>query len=99
MLFLGFRGGKGLGVTNGALLVLDPLLAVVFLALIGVGAFLTGDTNVGAGLAGLFLPVLTGWAGPWHPYWVVAGFAMAACIMAKHAPDFKAYQAGRRKIA
>ncbi len=98
MLFLKFKGGKGLGVTIGALLVLSPLLAVAFLALIGVAAVLAGDTNVGSGLAALFLPVLTGWAGAWHPYWVVAGFAMAVCIMVKHAPDFKAYQTGRRRM-
>ncbi len=98
MLFLGFRGGKGLGTTLGAFLVLEPLLALVFLGLIGVGALLTRDTNVGAGLAGLAQPVALGLASAWDPAWVLAGVGLAVAIAVRHAPDFAAYRAGRRRM-
>ncbi len=98
MLFLGFKGGKGLGATIGGLLVFQPLLAVVFAALMGAGALLTHDTNVGAGLAALCFPVVVGFAGHWSPAWVLAGAGLALVIAAKHWPDFQAYRAGRRRL-
>jgi len=98
MLFLGFRGGKGLGATLGSLLVLQPVLALVFVGAMGLGAVLTRDTNVGAGLASLSLPLALGWAGGWAPAWVLAGLVYAAAILLKHRPDFAAYRAGRRRM-
>jgi len=98
MLYLGFRGGKGLGTTLGSLLVLDPILALVFLGLIGLGALVTRDTNVGAGLAALVQPIALGLAGGWDPAWIVAGIGLAVVIAAKHRPDFAAYRAGRRRM-
>jgi glycerol-3-phosphate acyltransferase PlsY len=98
MLPLGFKGGKGLGTTLGVLLVLNPVLAVIFLALIGLGALLIRDTNVGAGLAGLTLPLALWWAGAGDPAWIAAGAALALFIALKHLPDFQAYRAGRRRM-
>ncbi len=98
MLFLGFRGGKGLGATAGALLILQPVLVVAFLGLIGLGAALFHDTNVAAGVAALGLPFAFWWAGEGDPAWIVAGTALALVIAAKHWPDFRAYRAGRRRL-
>jgi glycerol-3-phosphate acyltransferase PlsY len=98
MLFLGFKGGKGLGTTFGALLVLAPLLALAFLGLIGLGALITRDSNVGAGLAALAQPVALGWGGGWDPAWIIAGAGLALVIALKHRPDFAAYRAGRRRM-
>lgn len=98
MLFIGFRGGKGLGATVGALAVLQPVLVAVFAGLIGIGALLTHDTNVGAGLAALALPFVFWWAGHGNLGWIGAGAALAVVIAAKHWPDFAAYRAGRRRM-
>ena len=98
MLFLRFRGGKGLGTTLGALLILRPVTAVIFLLLIGLGALVIRDTNVGAGLAGLALPLVLWWAGAGDPAWIAAGAALALFIGLKHLPDFQAYRAGRRRM-
>ncbi len=98
MLFLGFRGGKGLGATTGALAILQPVLVLVFAGLIGIGALLARDTNVGAGMAALSLPFVFWWAGHGGPEWIAAGTALALVIAAKHWPDFAAYRAGRRRL-
>lgn len=99
MLFLGFRGGKGLGTTLGALLVLRPVLAAVFLALIGLGALLVRDTNTGAGLAGITLFPVMWWSGGGAPAWTAAGAVIALAIAVKHVRDFRAYRDGRRRLA
>lgn len=98
MLFLGFRGGKGLGATAGALVVLAPALVLVFGALIGLGALLTRDTNVGAGLAALLMPFAFFFVGHGDLVWVVASLALGLVVAAKHWPDFLAYRAGRRRL-
>jgi len=98
MLFLGLKGGKGLGATVGALAVLKPLLIPVFLVLILGAAALIRDTNVGAGLAAGALPLVFWWAGAGDPAWVTAGLVLAVAIVAKHWPDFRAYRAGRRQM-
>jgi len=98
MLFLGFEGGKGLGATVGALFVLKPVLVLVFVGLIGLGALVTRDTNVGAGLAALTLPLVFWWAGRGDGAWLAAGAALGLAVAAKHWPDFKAYRAGRRQL-
>ncbi len=98
MLFLGFKGGKGLGATIGGLLILEPALVLVFASFMAIWALLTHDSNVGAGLAALTLPVGFWWAGSGDPVWIVAGVVLGLIIAVKHWPDFKAYVAGRRQL-
>ncbi|MCK6448809.1 MAG: glycerol-3-phosphate acyltransferase [Planctomycetes bacterium] len=48
---LGFKGGKGAAIAGGALIVLDPLVAICALVLLAAAAGLSRDTRLG-GLAG-----------------------------------------------
>ncbi len=95
--FLGFKGGKGLGTSLGALLALSPLTVLVMLLFIAVLLFLLRDSNTAAGLGIAALPAVF-----WFIYrdwlWVAAGAALALVIAVKHARDFKAYRNGRRKL-
>lgn len=95
--FLGFKGGKGLGTSLGALLMLSPLSVLLMVLCIAVLIFLLRDSNTAAGLGITALPAVF-----WFVYhdwlWVAAGAALALVIAVKHARDFKAYRQGRRKL-
>ncbi len=97
-IFLGFKGGKGLGCLIGALLVILPVTIIYVFVLVAVLALLLRDTNTAAGLGILSLPIFLGLQkGEW-PFFL-AGAAIAALIMIKHLHDFRAYRQGRRKLA
>lgn len=96
-IFIGFKGGKGLGATLGALLVLSPLTIVYVLICIAFMSLLLRDTNTGTATGILSLPVIlrfqyAGWV------WSLIGLAISLVIVIKHAPDFGAYAKGRRQI-
>lgn len=97
MLFLAFRGGKGLAVAAGAFLLLAPAAILWTLLALAVAALILHDTNVGAATAAAAFPFILLWtegSGPW--LWV--GMATALLVLIKHRRDFRAYQAGRREL-
>ena len=97
MLFLGFRGGKGLGVTIGSLLVLAPV-AIIYAALaIVLASLILRDTNTGTGIGALLI-----WAAFWLRFhstaWALFGLAVGLVIFSKHVGDVRAYVKGRRQL-
>lgn len=93
---LGFRGGKGLATTAGALVVLWPPGTAVLLASIGLGAFALGDANAGTGVGVWLLPPVF-WLVHRDMSWLVLGAALALTIASRHLRDFRAYLSGRRR--
>lgn len=96
MLFLKFRGGKGLAASLGALLALSPWGVLVVLAVIIFLTLLLRDTNTAAAFGIIALPfylyyVLNGGA-----FW--GGVLWAAMIIIKFWPDITAYRGGRRRL-
>lgn len=96
-LFLGFKGGKGLGSLVGAMALLAPLAAIYTLAVIIVLALLLRDTNTAAG-AGVFSLPLFLYLQEGHWAVLIIGTAIAIIVALKHGRDFKAYRQGRRKL-
>ena len=95
--FLGFRGGKGIGSLIGVLLVLSPAAFSYQLIIIVAFALLLKDSNTAAGLGIVFLPAILGiLEGHWA--FILAGTGIAILMILKHLPDFRAYQAGKRKL-
>ena len=96
-LFLGFKGGKGLGCLIGSLLLISPVTILYLFAFIAILALILRDTNTAAGLGIFALPLVLGLQ---KDHWIfyLAGTAMAILIMIKHLKDFRAYRDGRRKF-
>lgn len=97
MIWLGFRGGKGLGATAGALLFLSPVTILYALLLIGLLALLLRDTNLGSGTGALALPLLLWWQ-KGDPLWAWAGLAVGLIIFSRHLGDLSDYVKGRRQL-
>jgi len=97
MLYLGFRGGKGLGASLGGILVLWPAGVVYLLAALGLGIVLLRDGNAGTGAGVAMWPFVLWYHGQSLP-WLWFGLAMAAVILSRHLKDFAAYGHGRRQI-
>lgn len=96
-LFMKFRGGKGLAATLGLFIILSPF-SIIFAVLSAVIlALILRDTNTAFGSAALSIPLIL-----WLQYqqwdWVLLGLAVAALIVIKHIPDYRAYAQGRRKL-
>lgn len=81
--FRHFRGGKGVATGSGALLVVQPILAPLAVALWWIVTKLTGKAALGSVIAVAFVPLGLLWEGA--PAWEF--FAVAACsglILSKH---------------
>jgi len=99
MLFLGFKGGKGLGATLGAFLLLNWAVPLYFAGAILAASLISRDTNFGTGVAALFLPLILWLArGGGDLMWLAAGAVLGFVIAVKHWPDARAYLSGRRQL-
>ena len=94
MLFLRFRGGKGLAASVGALLYLSPAAIPAVLAVMGVLLILLRDSNAAAGVGILSLPFYLLLVFGWTAFY--SGVVWAVLIIIKFWPDLLAYKSGRR---
>lgn len=94
MLFLKFRGGKGLATSVGAILYLSPAAIPVVIAVMAVLLFLLRDSNAAAAIGILFLPFYLLFIFGWPAFF--CGVLWAAMIVIKFWPDLLAYKSGRR---
>lgn len=91
--FLGFKGGKGIATSLGALLGLMPLVGILIFALWGVVLAITRMISAASVACCLALPVLAIALGePW-PYFAVA-LAMSVVAFVKHLPNLQRIKAG-----
>jgi len=97
MLFLRFKGGKGVATSLGALLGIAPPLALVLLVIAGLLLLVVRDSNIAMALALGTMPVVLGLYYSSWPAGLV-GLAWAAGTIVKYRPDCAAYKNGRRQI-
>ncbi|MDQ7794059.1 MAG: glycerol-3-phosphate acyltransferase [bacterium] len=97
MLFLGLKGGKGLGASAGAMLVLLPVSIAVVVPLIAVLALVFRNTYMGVVVAFGLLPLVLYLLGP-GPVWAAFGAALAVVVIAKHVENVRDYLAGARGL-
>jgi glycerol-3-phosphate acyltransferase PlsY len=92
--FLGFRGGKGVATTMGALLGIAPLPAVAVLTLFLLLVSTSGFVSVGSLGATGMMPLILWWSGRGE---VLAGVAamMTCLIWARHRENIKRIVAGK----
>ena len=79
--FFGFRGGKGVATAFGALLGLNPIMALVTLAIVAVGVLVTKRMSVGSMLGAICFPVLSYFM---EPDFVYLGIVVAVIVLVKH---------------
>ncbi len=91
--FLGFRGGKGIATSLGAMLGLMPLVGLIIFAIWGVILGLTRMISAASVACCFGLPILAILMGaPW-PYVAVAA-AMSVVAFVKHLPNLKRIRVG-----
>lgn len=91
--FLGFKGGKGIATSLGALLGLMPLVGVLIFSIWGVVLALTRMISAASVACCVLLPILAlALHAPW-PYFAVA-LAMSVVAFVKHLPNLKRIRAG-----
>ncbi len=92
--FLGFKGGKGIATSLGALLGLMPIVGVIIFAFWGVMLGLTRMISAASIAACVLLPVLA--IAFHHQQWpyVVVALLMAIVAFVKHIPNLKRIKAG-----
>ena len=91
--FLGFKGGKGIATSLGALLGLMPIVGVIVFALWGMMLALTRMISAASIIACLALPVLAWFIADSRYYFVVA-LLMSVVALVKHIPNLKRIKAG-----
>ena len=91
--FLGFKGGKGIATSLGALLGLMPIVGILIFAIWGIVLAFTRMISAASILACLGLPILALLFGVPTPYFVVA-LLMSTVAFIKHIPNLKRIQAG-----
>ena len=96
MIFLKFKGGKGLASSAGALLALSPPgVPIIILAIILILLFIR-DTNTAAAFGTLALPFYLFFVYSWAGF--LLGLLWTTFILLKSRPDLAAYRAGRRRL-
>lgn len=96
MLFLKFRGGKGLAASLGAMLAFSPGGILVILAVMILLALLLRDTNTAAAFGMVALPLYLYFVFEGAAFW--GGALWAMMVIAKFWPDILAYRRGRRRL-
>ena len=91
--FLGFKGGKGIATSLGALLGLMPIVGLIIFAFWGVMLALTRMVSAASIAACIGLPILALLFHAPAPYFVVA-LLMAIVAFVKHIPNLKRIKAG-----
>ncbi len=95
-IFLGFRGGKGVSTSAGALLVLVPpvmlMVMLTFITLIAVTRYVSLGSVCGAALLPLMLLLMHQ---PW-PY-VIMGFILASIVLFRHRENIERLRKGTEK--
>jgi glycerol-3-phosphate acyltransferase PlsY len=82
--FLGFKGGKGIATTGGALIALMPIVFLVALAAWAAVAFTTRYVSLGSILAALTIPITLGvrMAMGWEESWALLAVGLLVCVLA-----------------
>jgi len=97
MVFIGFKGGKGLGATIGGLVQLSPWALLPAAVAAVLGTVVSKDSYVGTVVGVLSIPVSL-WFIHADVNWLLFGLALAAVIVAKHVEDLKRFAAGKREV-
>lgn len=79
--FFGFRGGKGVATAFGALLGLNPLLALATLGIVVIGVLISKRMSVGSILGALAFPVLSVFM---ERDFIIPGVVLALIVIIKH---------------
>ena len=96
MVFLSFKGGKGVATTAGAFLALTPLVTVCALVVWGIAVLLTRYVSLGSMLSGISLAVfMTVFNQP--PVYRWFAILIAAAIILKHHGNIKRLIAGTER--
>ncbi|MFO7952403.1 MAG: glycerol-3-phosphate acyltransferase [Bacillota bacterium] len=96
-LFLNFKGGKGLATSLGVFIVLS-LQSIPYIFLIAVLlTLLLRDINTAFGTAAVAIPPVL-YMQHQQIEWIIFGCALAAVILSKHLPNYRAYLKGRKQI-
>ena len=91
--FLGFKGGKGIATSLGALLGLMPIVGILIFAIWGIMLAVTRMISAASIIACLCLPILALLLHAPMPYFVVA-LLMSVVAFLKHIPNIKRIKAG-----
>lgn len=97
MVFIGFKGGKGLGVTIGALLLLAPWALLPAAVVVVLGTALLKDSYAGTVAGVLSIPISV-WFLKQDVNWVFPAVALAMVIVIKHLPDLKRFASGKKAV-
>lgn len=79
--FFGFRGGKGVATAFGALLGLNPLLALATLGIVVIGVLVSKRMSVGSILGAMAFPILSIFM---EREFFIPGIVLAAIVLIKH---------------
>ncbi|NLW45178.1 MAG: glycerol-3-phosphate 1-O-acyltransferase PlsY [Syntrophomonadaceae bacterium] len=93
--YLGFRGGKGVATSTGALLFLTPysILCLFFAFVIVVG--LSRIVSLGSLTAAVFIPFVTLFLYPRQPFVIILTFLLAILVIYRHKDNIKRLREGR----
>ena len=91
--FLGFKGGKGIATSLGAMLGLMPIVGLIIFAIWGAMLGLTRMISAASIVSCIALPILALLLGAPTPYFVVA-LLMGIVAFVKHIPNLKRIKAG-----
>ena len=76
-----FKGGKGVATTFGAILAINPLLALLTLLVVAVTVLITKRMSAGSVMGALFFPLLCFFN---EPVFFLMGILLAAIVIIKH---------------